>query len=748
MEIITTIGNLREPGAFLTWAKRIVYHQCTRRFGQTPELPLLENEDGETLLDRLPDENPGSLPEQVVEDKELQALLQKMLCDLPAPQRSALMLYYYEHLSVAEIAHIQSTTEGTVKSRLNYGRKALREQVESYEKKTGVRLHSLAPLPLLLYFLFRQEAAQATAGAVGAAVGGASTAAGLGLGAKIAIGAAVAALALGGTASVIALSTPPAGSNGPDHLYKQLCQSVTAQYQGTWYAADDPDSQFTLSPEGVLESEGQTYYITWAEEESTSSDGQMAVFSPNQEALYNYKPAPEDQGDLVRLLFEPQPKASLLDTISGQEGWAVIREYYRAGDTPIPEQPPANPWEPNHLGHWESRTCRPETLEINADGTAQYAGEALRWEAMGQAYEYSHGFYKLSTAAGEHRYTLCLEKLIRDMYAVRLFDAQVLAHYPEDFDLMNVPYVDLFYRPADYPGYTKVAVTPENAAQLLSCNFETDWREMGQTPTFFYKTNLSIHLQFGPASLCTGDFIFRTETVDYIMYPGAGGAYSQASAPVIGSDTSGSGSNPALKRYTTRLQLDGLYGAAYSGVCPMVYDEAENVYRAQAVRYIFTGAQNVQGFVLVPPGMEISGSAPATQAEPAPYWGGPATGEEMLRQYRGFVQSYAGAWVSDDGAAMTLHTDGTLEYDGTVYYPSRYYPEAYYPAELFTGYVERFIFVDNPYAYYDKDYRIRKMLECIVTKDAQGQYQMALLVKPDNWNHAMGSDSPHIFQPQ
>jgi DNA-directed RNA polymerase specialized sigma24 family protein len=97
----------------------------------------------------LPDENPASLPEQVVEDKEFQKAMQDLLDSLPAEQRSAMMLYYYEKLSVKQIADVFETSEGTIKSRLNYGRKALKNKLEDYEKKTGNRLY-VSSLPLLL----------------------------------------------------------------------------------------------------------------------------------------------------------------------------------------------------------------------------------------------------------------------------------------------------------------------------------------------------------------------------------------------------------------------------------------------------------------------------------------------------------------------------------------------------------------------------------------------------------------------
>ncbi len=214
IEIVKTLDKLKDPNAFSTWAHKITYHQCTRYFRASKEVLLEENEDGETILDILPDECDDALPEQVLEDKEFQNILQNMLNELPAEQRSAMLLYYYEGFSVKQIASIHDTTEGTVKSRLNYGRKAVKEQVELYEKKNGVKLHSIAPLPLLLHFLLGREkgsasiaaasAMPAIASAVTSAVSGVGVAttkgAGISIGVKML--ATVATVALAATAAV------------------------------------------------------------------------------------------------------------------------------------------------------------------------------------------------------------------------------------------------------------------------------------------------------------------------------------------------------------------------------------------------------------------------------------------------------------------------------------------------------------------------------------------------------------------
>lgn len=182
VEILSTLKNLREPAAFITWSQRIIYHQCIRHQKKSVEVQAEEDEDGFTIFDRVADEDATAMPEEVYEDKEFQQTIRDLLDSLPAEQCSALMLYYYEKRSVKEIADIQGTTEGTIKSRLNYGRKAVKKKVEDYEERTGLRLHGA--MPLLLFRLFSSEASAMSAIPTlsvisgGALVGAGTTAAG------------------------------------------------------------------------------------------------------------------------------------------------------------------------------------------------------------------------------------------------------------------------------------------------------------------------------------------------------------------------------------------------------------------------------------------------------------------------------------------------------------------------------------------------------------------------------------------
>ena len=157
LEIMTTIDKLRDPKAFNIWARRVAYHKCTHHFRKTKEILVDETEDGESIFDNIADESEYSLPEKVLEDKEFCSTIMDMINGLPSEQTNALLLFYYENLDVKQIAEIQNAAEGTVKSRLNYARKALKSKIEEYEKKTQTKLHSVAILPLLLRFVFGNE---------------------------------------------------------------------------------------------------------------------------------------------------------------------------------------------------------------------------------------------------------------------------------------------------------------------------------------------------------------------------------------------------------------------------------------------------------------------------------------------------------------------------------------------------------------------------------------------------------------
>ncbi|MCI6858219.1 MAG: sigma-70 family RNA polymerase sigma factor [Eubacterium sp.] len=65
-----------------------------------------------------------------MEKEEAERIL-SLINQLPEKQRIVVILYYYNELSVKEIASVTRSMEGTVKSRLYLARKQLRKMMES-----------------------------------------------------------------------------------------------------------------------------------------------------------------------------------------------------------------------------------------------------------------------------------------------------------------------------------------------------------------------------------------------------------------------------------------------------------------------------------------------------------------------------------------------------------------------------------------------------------------------------------------
>lgn len=133
--------NFRRSKVFAGWLFRIAHNACLDilrlrqrdisnvSFDQTGS----KSESGETrqaVLGQLADAKAG--PEELVRLQEQARLIEESLAQLPDEQRIVVVLRDIEGFAYEEIAEIVGATQGTVRSRIHYGRLKLRELLRPY----------------------------------------------------------------------------------------------------------------------------------------------------------------------------------------------------------------------------------------------------------------------------------------------------------------------------------------------------------------------------------------------------------------------------------------------------------------------------------------------------------------------------------------------------------------------------------------------------------------------------------------
>jgi RNA polymerase sigma-70 factor, ECF subfamily len=135
LKAYTALHRFRQDAGFYTWLYQIAVHLCIdynrkRKRYQEP-LPL----DGNLLHDlgaEPQDMSPTHDPERSTINVHLRAAIHTALQRLPEPFRTAVILHDIDGLSQEEIATIMRCPLGTAKSRIQRGRRQLRELLRPF----------------------------------------------------------------------------------------------------------------------------------------------------------------------------------------------------------------------------------------------------------------------------------------------------------------------------------------------------------------------------------------------------------------------------------------------------------------------------------------------------------------------------------------------------------------------------------------------------------------------------------------
>ena len=142
------LNRLQDSRNFRKWITRIVFNLGCKKLRGAHEVLL--GEDGEEEFEALPEQDEARLPEESLDRKETVKIVKEVIEGLPVLQKAAVIAYYMDEMGIVDIARLAQCSEGTIKSRLNYARKAMKERILQKEREMGCSLHVVtAPVIVL-----------------------------------------------------------------------------------------------------------------------------------------------------------------------------------------------------------------------------------------------------------------------------------------------------------------------------------------------------------------------------------------------------------------------------------------------------------------------------------------------------------------------------------------------------------------------------------------------------------------------
>ncbi|HEY3057977.1 MAG TPA: sigma-70 family RNA polymerase sigma factor [Chloroflexota bacterium] len=133
VRLLRSLGTYRGETKFTTWLYRLVTNICLdglRRRGRPVESldepsSTQAGDDAQTAGERLADSDRWTHPEEEVELRESATEVRAAMTRLPAPQRLALTLHYFQEMRYEDIADTMGLPLNTVKSHIRRGKERL-----------------------------------------------------------------------------------------------------------------------------------------------------------------------------------------------------------------------------------------------------------------------------------------------------------------------------------------------------------------------------------------------------------------------------------------------------------------------------------------------------------------------------------------------------------------------------------------------------------------------------------------------
>ena len=147
------LDTLNDEQKFCGWITSIAINKCKNKLKGKVEYQI----DDEVLITEAETDELMLPEEYITKAEKRKVLLQIMEDTLSFNQYQTVLMFYFDEMSISEIAQGLEISEGTVKSRLNSSRAKMKTAIEDYENKSGDKLHGVVVVPFFTT-IFKEEA--------------------------------------------------------------------------------------------------------------------------------------------------------------------------------------------------------------------------------------------------------------------------------------------------------------------------------------------------------------------------------------------------------------------------------------------------------------------------------------------------------------------------------------------------------------------------------------------------------------
>jgi len=127
IRVSENIKYLREPKAFKVWLSKIIRNEVIRYYTKnTKHSAVLSIDD---YLETIIEDKKEFLPQECAENAEALSAVMEAIPRLSERQREAVMLHYYDGLSVTEVAKVMNVTKQSVSEFLSISREKLKREL-------------------------------------------------------------------------------------------------------------------------------------------------------------------------------------------------------------------------------------------------------------------------------------------------------------------------------------------------------------------------------------------------------------------------------------------------------------------------------------------------------------------------------------------------------------------------------------------------------------------------------------------